>query len=220
VEFPQFGDKVLVDATYWEVVLPPGQQLFSAPAGLVAQYSWERETALWVRRPTAEYQELRGQLAVHEQDSAPGIPRGNVYAYSSVGAVARGEFGSMAQSLIVLIGAGISLLLGFTFRRLPATRNVLSVLVLGFLCALAALWQLELIQLLLQPAVLGLLLAAIAASFDAARRDRRAYRRDTALESGLASGDRRSTAVPLPPAIPTRTAVYHPEPVSEPGRSG
>ncbi|MBL8850753.1 MAG: hypothetical protein JNG89_13820 [Planctomycetaceae bacterium] len=216
VEFPEFGDNVLVNDSYWEVVLPPGQQLYASPAGMVPQYSWERETVLWARRPTTQYRELREQIVRHEQDADSALPRGNVYAYSSLGAVTHGEFGAMELTLIVLIGAGVSLLLGFMFRRLPATRNVLSVLVLGFCLALAALWELELIQLLLQPAVLGLALAAIAASFDVARRDQRRGARSEHLSP---SSDRRSTAVPLP-VVPARTAVYHPEPVSDTGRSG
>jgi hypothetical protein len=100
------------------------------------------------------------------------------------------------------------------YRRLPWTRNLLSVIVVGFCLALAALWELELIQLLLQPAVLGMVLALIAASFDVARRDQHRDRREHS------SGERRSTAVPLSPAIAARTAVYQPEPVSDAGRSG
>jgi len=50
---------------------------------------------------------------------------------------------------------------------------VLTVLILGFVVSLAALWFLEPIQLLLQPAILGLLLAIAAALIDAFFRRRR-----------------------------------------------
>lgn len=219
VEFPRFGDEVQVERTYWEVVLPPGEQLYSPPVGFVPQYTWERETLLWARQPTAEYREVRSRLGAKDADAAGGPSRSNVYAYSALSAVPGGEFGAMAQELIVLIGAGLSLLLGFMFRRLPATRNLLSVLVLGFLLAVAALWQLELIQLLLQPALLGLMLAAIAARFDTGRRESRGLRPDSKLTSS-ATGERRSTAVPLGPAVPARTAVYQPEAAGEAGRTG
>lgn len=219
VEFPRFGDKVEVDTTYWEVVLPPGEHLSTPPAGFVPQYTWERESLLWARRPTAEYRAVRERVAVHEREVAGAAPRGNVYAYSAVGAVPRGACRAMALSLIVLIGAGVSLLLGFVFRRVPATRNLLSILVLGFACALGALWQLELIQLLLQPALLGLSLAAIAVWFDSGRHAGRGRRSQTSLSGGK-SADRRSTAVPLSPAIPARTAVFQSEAASESGRPG
>lgn len=220
VAFPEFGDKVFVDETFWEVVLPPGQQLFAPPAGMVPQYTWERQVAVWARRPTAEYRVRREQMAAPDSHPAAAAHRaGNAYAYSTIGPLARGEFGAMAQSFIVLIGAGITLLLGFVFGRIPATRNALSLLVLAFLFALASLWQLELMQLLLQPAVFGLVLAAVATAFDtAARRGRRGRRRETTLEPLAPISERRSSVQQGAPAAPARTALYHPEPVSESGR--
>ncbi|MFO1094649.1 MAG: hypothetical protein U0992_15285 [Planctomycetaceae bacterium] len=218
VDFPRFGDDVQVGTTYWEVVLPAGEQLCSPPAGFVPQYSWERETVLWARQPTKAYRELRGRVAIDDAVPDQDRSQGNVYAYRALSAVPRSGFGAMSLSLIVLIGAGLSLLLGFLFGRFPATRNLLSVLVLGFLFSLAALWQLELMQLLLQPAVLGLLLAAIAARFDTGRREGRAFRSGSKLPSS-ATMERRSTAVPLAPVIPARTAVYQPEATGEAGRT-
>jgi hypothetical protein len=217
-EFPRFGDKVLVNTTLWEVVLPPGMQLSAPPSGMVPQYTWERENVFWTRRPTPEYLELRQHAAANEPIAAPVLPRGNTYAYSAIGAVPRGAVGAMAQSLIVLIGAGFSLLVGFIVRRVPATRNLLSVLLLGFLATLAGLWRLELMQLLLQPALFGLLLAAVAATFDIARQDRRRGHRDSTIERAPSSSGRRAAAGPRLPAIPARTAVYHPESASESGR--
>lgn len=213
--FPRFGEQVVIDDSYWEIVLPADQQLSAPPAGLVPQYTWERESAMWARRLTPAYRALRQQLAQDERDPAP---RGNVYAYTAIGPLPQGQFGGMARSLIVLIGAGFSLLLGFIFRSIPATRNLLSVLVLGFLFALFGVWRLELMQLLLQPALLGLLLAAIAASFDVVRRDHRGLRK-ARLESLQPVPERRSSPPSLGSSVPARTALYHPE-VSEPGRSG
>lgn len=213
--FPRFGDKVVIDDSYWEIVLPSDQHLSAPPARLVPQYDWERETAMWARRLTPAYRALRQQLAQDERDPAP---RGNVYAYSAIGPLTQGQFGGMDRSLIVLIGAGFSLLLGFIFRSIPATRNLLSILVLGFLFALFGVWRLELMQLLLQPALLGLLLAAIAASFDVVRRDHRGLR-GARLESLPPVTERRSSVPSQGSSVPARTALYHPE-VSDPGRAG
>jgi hypothetical protein len=213
-QFPQFGEKVVVEASYWEIVLPSGEQLYSLPSGLVPQYAWERETVMWARRLTPEYRARRESMVSDAGDLAA---RGNVYAYSTISALPQGEFGAMAQSLIVLIGAGFSLLLGFVFRRIPATRNLMSILVLAFLFALGGLWQLELMQLLLQPAVLGLVLAAIAVAFDVARHDRAEFQ-GRPLENLQPISERHSSTPTLGSSLPARTAVYHPE-MGDSGRS-
>lgn len=218
-EFPQFDRQVVVNATYWEVVLPPGMQLSAPPSGMAPQYTWERETVLWKRRPTEGYLEARKQAAQNEAFAAPSLPRGNTYAYGAIGVVSRGAVSGMAQSLIVLIGAGFSLLLGFVFRRIPATRNMLAVLVLGFLGTLAGLWRLELMQLLVQPALLGLLLAAVAASFDVMRDDRRRGDLRSTIDRSPSNSGHRAAAIPRMPAVPAQTAVFHPESGSESRRS-
>lgn len=210
LDFPDFGDSVAVTETLCEIVLPPGHQLSEAPAGLAPQYEWQRESVIWMRRSTAEYRTRRDQLGIE-----PIAQRGNLYAFSTYGPVRAASFGSMAQSVIVLLGAGLTLLLGFAFGRIPATRNVLSVLVLGFVFALLSLWHLELMQLLLQPALLGLLLASVAAAFDAATRRRRGVLipRDGSSLSRMPGvrEERRSSIHGSGPAAAARTALYQAE---------
>ena len=68
----------------------------------------------------------------------------------------------MSQPAIVLCGAGFALAIGFILLRIPATRHVLTFLSLGFVLAATALWQPEPVQLLVQPAIFGMLLAIVA----------------------------------------------------------
>ena len=72
----------------------------------------------------------------------------------------------MGRSGIVLLGAGLALMLGVTLLKIPATRNILTLLVLGFLTALAGLWYPAPVEVLLQPALLGLTLACLAVLID------------------------------------------------------
>lgn len=62
--------------------------------------------------------------------------------------------------------AGLALLLGFVLIRIPATRHVLTFLVVGFVMSLMALWFAEPVKVLLQPAILGAAMAVIAALID------------------------------------------------------
>ena len=68
----------------------------------------------------------------------------------------------MSQTAVILAGAGLALAFGLALLRIPATRHVLTILVVGFGLSLVGLWHLEAVQLLLQPAVFGLLLAFVA----------------------------------------------------------
>lgn len=68
----------------------------------------------------------------------------------------------MSQPAIILAGAGLTLAIGLVLLRIPSTRHVLTILVVGFGLSLAGLWHLEAVQLLLQPAVFGLILAIVA----------------------------------------------------------
>jgi hypothetical protein len=72
----------------------------------------------------------------------------------------------MNRSIIVLFGAGLALLMGFLLLKIPFTRNVLTVLFVLFAFALCSIWYMEPIQVLLQPAGLGLLLAFAAVLLD------------------------------------------------------
>jgi hypothetical protein len=214
LEYPWFDAGVITTETLCEIVLPPGQQLSEPPQGLIPQYEWRRQAAVWMRTSTTEYRERRERLGV-----LPAGDRSNVYAFSAYGEVVRVEFSSMAQSVIVLLGAGLTLLLGFLFGRVPATRNVLSVLVLAFLFALLSVWHLELVRLLLQPALLGLLLASAAALFDAVTRRRRGTMRlfDSSSERGSQGSARRSSIHGAGQPAHARTAVYQAEAVPGPG---
>jgi len=216
LEYPQFDAGVTIAETLCEIVLPPGQQLSDPPRGLLPQYEWTRQTAVWMRTSTPEYRAHRDRLGIQ-----PLTERVNVYAFSAYGDVSRAEFSAMAQSLIVLMGAGLTLLLGFLFGRVPATRNVLSVLVLAFLFALLSVWHLELMLLLLQPALLGLLLASAAAIFDATTRRRRGAMRsfDSSIDRTQPSGSSRRSSIHGPgQAAHARTAVYQAE--AAPGSGG
>ena len=76
--------------------------------------------------------------------------------------------------MIVFVGAGLALAVGFVLLKVPATRNVFSLLLLTFVVALVALWYMEPVQVLLQPALLGLLLAVVAALIEGGLKRQRA----------------------------------------------
>ena len=101
-----------------------------------------------------------------------GQPDGNAYRFSSFGHQASIEVQTISQPAIFLAGAGLSLAVGFILLRIPATRNLLTFLLIGFGMAVFGLWHLEAVQLLSQPALIGLF-AAVGAAMNESRVRRR-----------------------------------------------
>lgn len=162
-EFPQFAKSVWINETVWEVQLPFGFHLFEYP-GLKPLFNWKRHGLVWEREPTATYYKER-------QSKITGLPDSfrfeqNYYAFRGFSPVSVVRFRSMNRSLILLIGAGFALLLGFVFYRFPVTRNVFSLVVLAFVFAVVSVWYLEPLLLLLQPAIIGVILALTATLID------------------------------------------------------
>ena len=173
---PRFASTVWVAQTIWQVVLPADQHLLTTPRDYAEQFSWQRSLLVWSRQPSFGYDRINRVL----NDAAPnkadanvldnamtsGPAENNVYPVSCFGPPQPLIFWSMSRSAIVGCGSGLALLLGFVLIRIPATRHVLTFLVIGFAIALTALWFSEPVKVLLQPAILGAAMAAVAAIID------------------------------------------------------
>jgi len=162
---PRFKGSVWVDETIWEMQLPQGNHLFTYP-DLVPQFHWTRHYLIWYRESTPAYVEER---AMHTASQVPPefrFEQSKYYAFRGFGPIPQVQFRSMNRSLILLIGAGFALLLGFIYWNLPATRNVFSLVVISFLFAAASLYYVQPMLLLLQPAVFGVVLALAANVID------------------------------------------------------
>ena len=161
---PHFPADVWVEQTAWDVVLPYDQHLFTRPRGFTPQWQWQRDLVFWSRMPRGPFADLdQWIVAVDGPPARDDLSLGNSYVFSRFGPVTEIAFSSMSRSLVVLFGAGLALAVGFLLLRIPAARNVLTLLVAVFLVALIQMWQRVPVQLLLQPAIFGFLLAVGAA---------------------------------------------------------
>ncbi len=166
---PQFPSNVRIAQTIWEVVLPFNQYLLTNPRELTPQYYWRRNGFFFSRVLNPAYKNLIGWVFSNTQSVADEIvdrPKGNAYQFGCFGPTGTLGFRSMNQQLIVILGSGLALIVGFVLLKLPATRHVLTFLSLGFVVAIVSLWYAESVQLLVQPALLGLILAVVAAFID------------------------------------------------------
>ena len=171
---PKFASTVWIAQTIWQVVLPSDQHLLTTPRDYATQFHWQRSLLLWTRQPNFGYDRIERVLqeaAANRSEVAPmstlaAGDSGSVYPLSCFGPPQPLVFWTMSRSAVVGCGAGLALLLGFVLIRMPATRHVLTFLVVGFLMSLTALWFSEPVKVLLQPAILGAVMAVVAAIID------------------------------------------------------
>ncbi|MBX3443262.1 MAG: hypothetical protein KF774_12720 [Planctomyces sp.] len=173
VDLPEFAGNVFVERAVWVCELPDTDLLLASPAGMTRLFDWRREGAFWTRRPSVRFRDEMVRAGFGEELADGAKMAGVRYVYSQTGPRSRLELWSIDRSLVVLFGAGVTLIVGFVFWSFPALRNVATLLVLGFLVCLAGLWIAEPIQVFLQPAAFGAVMATIATAIDSRARRRR-----------------------------------------------
>ncbi|MCA9088405.1 MAG: hypothetical protein KDA90_07180 [Planctomycetaceae bacterium] len=219
LEFPRFPASVWVNETDWEFQLPFGQHLFTYPQTLTPLFQWKPRGLFWSRTLTPEYISERTEWQQADDPEGMNFAATQSYAFRGIGQVTQVHIRAMSRSLILLIGAGTTLALGFMFWQLPQTRNVFSLVLLGFAFSVASLWFLEPMQLLLQPALLGLAFAALATFFEGRRKRTDAKLTSTRIAPPGSSAvmSAHGSSVPPPPSSPdsaTRipSTIYRPGP--------
>ena len=145
------------------------------PATWSPRFHWVRQNVVWTRQPPQTNTSLTRWLSDEFPDEElsdgrlipfPGFAEshyGNGYQFGSFGQSHTIRFRTMSQPAILLVGSGFALALGFILLRIPTTRHMLTFLSIGFAMTVLGLWHLEVVQLLIQPAFFGLLLASAAA---------------------------------------------------------
>lgn len=192
---PTFPGEVWAEKTVWEVTLPVDQHLFTLPREFTPEFSWVRQGAFWSRVSHDSTGMSHSWIPVTDESPTDEIPNeGNTYRFSYFGPCPPLNFSSMNRSIVVLFGAGLALFIGFLLLKIPATRSVLTILLVLFAFALCSVWYAAPMQLLSQPAALGLLLAIVAVLMD------RSLKRQTASSVPLSNPSEYhgSTAHPMP----------------------
>jgi hypothetical protein len=108
----------------------------------------------------------------------------------------------MSQQVLLVLGAGFALLLGVVVLQIPATRHVLTFLILAFAATIVGLWYTAPVQLLLQPALIGLMAVSIGVIIQSL--NSRTKRGETVLTLSTASSD---FVVTSPSSVERQAAV-------------
>tara|TARA_R110002111_G_scaffold168038_1_gene233886 strand:- start:188749 stop:192159 length:3411 start_codon:yes stop_codon:yes gene_type:complete len=167
----EFSDNLWVEKTMWKISLPNHEHLFTIPRGYTPQFRWENQGVFWSRQFSGQ-EEIPVTLknTPLKQDDFMGV---NDYQFYRLGPATSLEFRALSRSMIVFIGAGTSLLLGFILMSISPLRSALVLLTMMTAVSAVALWYAAPVEVLLQPAVFGLLLAIVAALINGSSRKRR-----------------------------------------------
>ncbi len=194
VVFPKFPNGVWIEQSWWELSLPSSQHLFVSPKTMTPQFQWQREQIFWSRRPNSAFESVRNAILPNSFAEPPSSNgSANVYAFKSFVSPQEVRFRSMSKSMIVFLGAGLTLTLSFLLVKVPAARHPSLWLGAGLVFTAASLWYLEPMLLLLQPAAYGLVLPLCAALLEYATDGGLSSRRHRISPSDLSRSDVRGT---------------------------
>ncbi|OYW20393.1 MAG: hypothetical protein B7Z55_07345 [Planctomycetales bacterium 12-60-4] len=146
----------------WSIKVPNDQHLFSPPQNVSPLFRWRREGLFWFRSPTVTDGDLETWIAATvPQPSTEFGEVANAYTFSQVGRLEELRFRMLSSPTAFLLGASLSLAVGFLMIKVPALRSVFSMLCLSCAAMVAALWFLPQLELLLQPMFFGAALSVL-----------------------------------------------------------
>jgi len=164
---PRLGAETWINQTVWQVMLPIDQHLLLSPEAYTRLFQWRRRSILWGRAALPQYANLGSWIS---DDVGPESPfdqvQANAYVFGRIGAPEPLGIRSMQLSIIVLFGAGIAWVLGVILLRVPVARQPLSLLTMLLCLSILSLRFAAPLQLLVQPAALGAVLAVVAVLID------------------------------------------------------
>lgn len=163
----QLGGDTWINQSVWKVALPFDQHLLTYPEGYTPLFQWRRSSLLWGRATLPQYSDLDRWISVERQPPLPfDQGQANTYVFGRIGPPQPLVFRSMQLSVLVLVGAGAAWVAGVLLLRVPASRQTLSLLTIALCLAILSLWYAAQMQLLIQPAALGAVLALAAVLID------------------------------------------------------
>ena len=220
-DVPRLTGNVWIETTLCRIVFPGfSQYLLTEPPGLSSAMTWQRRGFWWSRVPRQSYRDPRSWIASGEgaATAGPTASARNTYLFRTPGQPLVLQFRSIYRPLLVLLGAGVAWAAGLILLKFPATRSTLTLLGLTTVLSLVAVWHWSAIVLLLQPAMLGLLLAMVMAGIQELFRRRRTSAILTIPTTGdlrIGPGSRSSFDQSLHAALDSReVTVIRPEPAA------
>ena len=165
---PQLPKCLWDSQVIWQAALPAGHHLLTYPPSATPMFHWQRQGFFWRRKSDPGTMELQRWVAAESVkvpvDSDFLAPEAtlNLYTFSQFGAPQPLTFQTLSSPMVLLFGAGFSLVVGFIVLRLVVLRHVMTLLLTALLIAVFGLWYSAPLELLVQPMIAGMIFPAIA----------------------------------------------------------
>ena len=176
---PQVKSATLVERVFWQLSMPSTEHLLQAPEHFTRELHWVRQGLLWQREPTLSQQELEAWLGVASVSDTPRISGesltefndreqlrtglANTYLFSTISLDEPLAARTMSRARLVLMASLPVLGVGLLLIYFPRLRHPLAILALAIVLAIGGLTDPDAALLLVQGALLGVVLAAVAA---------------------------------------------------------
>ena len=165
---PQLPKCLWDSQVIWQTALPAGHHLLTYPPSATPMFHWQRQGFFWRRKSDPGTMELQRWIAADSVkvpvDSDFLAPEAtlNLYTFSQFGAPQPLTFQTLSSPMVLLFGAGFSLVVGFIILRLVVLRHVMTLLLTALLIAVFGLWYSAPLELLVQPMIAGMIFPATA----------------------------------------------------------
>jgi len=160
IELPEVIGARNSGRTYWQIVMAADRHLFKSPAMMTAEHVWQWTGLWWSREAALNQQSLEQWTGVDEQLMPVG--QFNQYLFSTVGSVSAFEVTSFQRWSLLLVVSGIVLVIGLFVLFVPWLHRPVTLLVIGIVLTAMAVWIPELVLLVLQSALAGIVLVGLA----------------------------------------------------------
>lgn len=180
LELPHFDPDVMVRCMYWQLILPRHEHLVGIPDGWTAEYQWGWTGLIRGRYPALSQEDIGLRVGSVQDNPVP--EQTNRYLLSTLQQQPETELYLMRRGTVVLVGSGLTLLIGLILIYVPASRYAGSLFCLTVVLLATVLYRPAPILLFLQASILGVLLALGAFYLD------RLFRRSDRWTPGSARG--------------------------------
>jgi len=171
---PAFLSPVWIEQTKWLVQMPRDLYVGQTPSQFEADYRWQRTGLAWKRTSRLDRSECDIWVSAERgPDSIFDSSSDHYYLFARQGNAETLSLTTISRAKLIFLGAGFALLAGLLFLRTKRLQNTIVTLSGCFVFSFLGIWFSEWMQLLLQPALLGLSLALIAVGIDTFIRRRR-----------------------------------------------
>jgi len=115
--------------SFWQVVLPRGQLVFSADRETTSEIGWRWLGFGWGRKPLREQEELEHWIGASRQEPLPTAT--TRYLFTAFGSARHLEFDVISRSSILLISSGIVLVVGLSLLYIRIVRHPAALMLFG-----------------------------------------------------------------------------------------